>query len=87
MVVIHHSRQHKSSEKVFSGIVLDKKEAYCGQVQISAVIPYEYSYSEERYAIVVCRAYMNYFVAKIEEYINEDAWLSVYPIQHKPVAE
>jgi len=72
------------------GALLDKSTdeyTHWGEVQISAVVPSKYEYGEESYAILVCLACMNYFVAKIEKYASKDDWLAVYPIQHKPVAK
>ena len=76
------------AQVIGNGILLDESsDRYTkrGTVQISAVTPYQHA--EESYAILVCRACMNYFIAKIEKYASEDAWQAVYPIQHKPVAE
>ncbi len=52
---------------------------------IPAVVPYQYRYVKESYAILVCQACMKYFVAKREKLTKEDAWSAVYPIQHKTV--
>ena len=56
-------------------------------VQIRAVVPFKYEYDAESYAILVCQACMEYFVAKREKFAEEDEWSAVYPIEHKPVAE
>ena len=73
-----------------NGILLDESsETYTkwGKVQISAVTPYVYD--EDTYAILVCRACNEYFVAKRPKYNREksDEWLAVYPIPHKPVTQ
>lgn len=54
-----------------------------GRVQISAITTHEYD--EDAYAILICQACNEYFVAKREAYGDE--WLAVYPIPHKPVAQ
>jgi len=69
------------------GILLDKSrenETQWGKVQISAIMPYDYRGTDHVYAILVCRACEQYFVAERKEYADE--WLAVHPIQHKPVA-
>jgi len=57
-----------------------------GKVEISAIVPHEYIHDEDRYAILVCRACNEFFVAKGERYSDPDSpnyWSAVYPIQHK----
>jgi len=71
------------------GILLkysSEDETTWGEVRISAVVPYKYQYGDESYAILVCRACKECFVAKNEKFADEDEWSAVYPIQHKPVA-
>lgn len=60
-------------------------ETEWGTVQISAIIPYDYGGTDHVYAILVCRACEEYFVAEREAYADE--WLAVHPIQHKAVPE
>lgn len=67
-----------------------ENETKWGKVEISAIVPHDHIYDEDRYAIVVCRACNEFFVAKGEKYSDPnspDYWSAVYPIQHKPVAE
>jgi hypothetical protein len=70
------------------GILLDystEAKTTWGKVQISAVT--SYTHDEDTYAILVCRACNEYFVAKREKYTEEDNWSPVYPIPHKPAAK
>lgn len=56
-----------------------------GEVQISAIFPYDASYGDDAYAIVFCEGCGGFFVAKKEQYTSreEREWSAVYPIQHK----
>jgi hypothetical protein len=75
------------AQVIGDGVLLDaSSDTYTkwGKVQISAITPHKYQFSDEAYAILVCRGCMNYFIAKKEKYTDD--WLAAYPIQHKPVA-
>lgn len=56
-----------------------------GKVQVSAIIPHDYDNSDHVYAILVCRACEQYFIAERKEYADD--WLAVHPIQHKVVPD
>lgn len=76
---------------VGKGILLDSssetKTVY-GDVDISAIVPHELTYGEYAYAILVCRACDEFFIAQKERYSSEPPeWSAVYPIQHKTVPE
>jgi len=70
------------------GTLLDastEKYTQWGNVQISATIPYDYD--EDSYAILVCRACNEYFVAKRKKHAEENDWSPVYPIPHRTTAQ
>jgi len=56
-----------------------------GEVEIQAVIPYQYG--EISYAILVCRACNEFFVAINDEYSEEGYWEVVYPIPRRTASE
>jgi len=62
-----------------------ENETEWGKVQISAVTPDNYNVTH--YAILLCQACEEPFVATKEPYEMSDAWSAVYPISHKPVAK
>lgn len=63
----------------------DKTTTVYGKVEILAITPYDYGGTDHVYAILVCGACEQYFVAEREEYADE--WLAVHPIQHKAAPE
>lgn len=72
------------------GILLDysdKDQTKFTKVQISAITTY--NYEEDTFAILVCQACKEYFLARREKYCHPDSdkWSAVYPILHKPVAK
>jgi len=75
---------------VGKGILLGRStetDTEWGKVQISAVTTY--LYERETYAILVCQACWEYFVAQKSKYSHpeSDEWVAVYPITHRPVAQ
>lgn len=70
------------------GIMVDRStetNTQWGTVQISAITPYDHGATDHVYAILVCRACEQYFIAERKEYADE--WLAVHPIQHKAAPE
>lgn len=67
----------------------DESQTMYGEVEIAAIVPYNYQYGEDGYAILVCAGCHEFFVVRKELYSDKDhpAWIVVYPIQRKAIAE